>query len=147
MVKRGKQIKDQIDNTFKISIGSVDAKQTKSAYVTISSWAEPIDELLCDHDEYLKVINKLHKDIRRVTYNSLSTKTNKTNRFIVNLDMRETGVSMGVSQFANCEITFLYSNIDHKLIELESELRDICRSVIDEVFMNNQYFKFQLNKR
>ena len=43
-MKCGKKIKLDIDNLYKTQYGTVDNKNFKSTYITLSCWAEPNQE-------------------------------------------------------------------------------------------------------
>ena len=68
-------------------------------------------------------------------------------RYIIDFDMKSSGIRYGKKSFMNCEIT-LYQKLKLKLNEdnLQRELKSIVDNVIKEVFTENQYFSFEKKK-
>ena len=61
-MKRGKEITLDIDTNYKIKLGTVDNKNTKSIYINLSAWGElsPTSDIL----NYDSIIKKLRKEIK-----------------------------------------------------------------------------------
>ena len=63
-MKRGKEITLDIDTNYKIKLGTVDNKNTKSIYINLSAWGElsPNSDIL-NYDSIIKKIKKRNKNI------------------------------------------------------------------------------------
>lgn len=97
-MKIGKEIKINKNKNYNIVFGSVNNKNPKAIYLSISAWAEPLQK---DCENYSRVIKNIHKNLKQVIYNHL---TNNENDFvkentIVDLDMRESGIRYGKRSF------------------------------------------------
>ena len=107
-MKRGKEINLDINPNYKIKIGTVDNKNTKSIYINLSAWGE-----LNNDDEninYEGVINKLRKQIKHNINSDINAKDFHKNKYIVDLDMRPSGIRIDKRSFMSCEITLYQKN-------------------------------------
>jgi hypothetical protein len=71
-------------------------------------------------------------------------------KFIVDLDLRPSGLMEGKKSFLNLEITlFINENdeINFKSKKLKDELRKLINDILSENFQNNEFFDFYLNKK
>ena len=127
----------------KITYGTVDAKSLKSIYLNIQSWVSPKIEF--ENNE--RVVSDLYKAIKNSVYESLDSKLFKPN-YIVDLDLRTSGITFGKKSFMNLEITF-YTNgeLDYKNPSIKNSLKMICREIYKKNFMENQKFEFTLSKK
>lgn len=146
MMKKGKEIKmGKTYMSYKVISGTVDSKNPTSVYINITAWGEPTKD---DIDEYTTVISSLKKDVKSHIYTNLPLSFNKL-KTIVDLDMRESGISYGKRSFMSCEIT-LYQNSRNGTILMGEDLKklmgQITDKVIKEVFDEYPHFKFHKNK-
>ena len=80
-MKRGKELKLDINPNYKIKIGTVDNKNPKSIYINLSAWGE-----LNEDDEeinYDKVISLLRKRIKNNINQNIDIKDLHHNKYIV----------------------------------------------------------------
>jgi len=142
--KKGKKIKINTHSNYKTISGTVDNTNPKSVYVSISSWANP---KIKDELDYDKVLSTINNRIRRTVGNKLNNDLFYSGRYIIDFDMKSSGIRYGKKSFMNCEIT-LYQKLKLKLNEnnLQQELKNIINDVIKEVFTENQYFSFEKTK-
>ena len=147
MTKRGKEIKMNLSDNFNIVCGTEDNKNVKSIYINLSAWGEPTKE---DETNYDRVISRLAKCVKQSTYNYL--KENYADRFlvdrtIVDLDMRESGISFGKRSFMNCEIT-VYQKESSESINDEITLGILTKIIQSSVACLDdfEYFKFHQKK-
>lgn len=145
-MKKGKEIKmGKTYMSYKVISGTVDSKNPTSVYINITAWGEPTKD---DIDEYTTVISSLKKDVKSHIYTNLPLSFNKL-KTIVDLDMRESGISYGKRSFMSCEIT-LYQNSRNGTILMGEDLKklmgQITDKVIKEVFDEYPHFKFHKNK-
>jgi hypothetical protein len=145
LVKKGKQMKLEIFDNYKVNIGTVDNKNPKALYVTISAWGKPIN---LDDDNYTLVIKKLNKEIKKKVYEVLPKNLFDGNRSIVDFEIKESGISYERRSYMNCEITLYKLNnfkIQNNLINDAVKL--VTANVIAEVFDLNPYFTFHKTKK
>ena len=142
--KKGKKIKINTHSNYKTISGTVDNTNPKSVYVSISSWANP---KIKDELDYDKVLSTINNRIRRTVGNKLNNDLFYSGRYIIDFDMKSSGIRYGKKSFMNCEIT-LYQKLKLKLNEnnLQQELKNIINDIIKEVFTENQYFSFEKTK-
>ena len=68
-------------------------------------------------------------------------------KFIVDLDLRTSGLSLKKKSFMNLEINlFLLQQIDFKSTKLKKSLKNLTKEIYSDVFNKNDYFKFYLTK-
>lgn len=145
-MKKGKEIKmGKTYMNYKVISGTVDSKNPTSVYINITAWGEPTSD---DINEYTTVISSLRKVVKTNLYSNLPLSFNKL-KTIVDLDMRESGITYGKRSFMSCEIT-LYQNERNGGILMGEDLKkvmgQITDKVIKEVFDEYPHFKFHKNK-
>lgn len=127
----------------KINYGTVDAKQLKSIYLNIQSWVTPKHEF----ENCNRVVSDLSKSIKNSVYEMIDTGLFKSN-YIVDLDLRTSGITFGKKSFMNLEITFfIIGDIDFKDPKIKFSLKRICREIYYKNFMQNPNFEFTLSKK
>jgi hypothetical protein len=68
-------------------------------------------------------------------------------KFIVDLDLRTSGLQMKKKSFMNLEINlFLIETVDFKSPILKKQIKNLVKSVYGDVLSKNKYFKFYLTK-
>ena len=68
--------------------------------------------------------------------------------YIVDLDLRTSGIVYGKKSFMNLEITlFLSQEVDFKDTILKDKLKRIAKEIYIENFKKNEYFDFTLSKK
>jgi hypothetical protein len=147
MTKRGKEIKMNLSNNYNIVCGTVDNKNAKSIYINLSAWGEPTKDEEINYD---RVISKLAKCVKQSTYNCL--KNNYSDKFfnertIVDLDMRESGITFGKRSFMNCELTIYQKEVSESIND------DVTLEILDKIIKSAvecldefEYFKFYQKK-
>ncbi len=145
LVKKGKQMKLEMFNNYKLIIGTVDNKTPKALYIEISAWGKPINE---DNDDYNTIIKKINKDIKKKVYEALPKNLFDGNRTIVDFEIKESGISNERRSYMNCEIT-LYKLNDFKIQNnlINDSIKLIITKVIEDVFELNTYFTFYKTKK
>lgn len=145
MLKTGKQMKLELLKNYKVSIGTIDNKSPKSMYITISAWGKPkIDGEI----NYSDVIRKMNKQLKTSLFNNISGSLFEPNRSIVDLDMRNSGISFNKKSYMNCEITLFKLN-DFKIQDkkIKEHIKEIINKLIVEVFEESIYFEFYKTKK
>ena len=145
-MKRGKEIKLNINDNYNVVTGTVDNKNPKSIYIVICGWGDPT----LDNDiDYTRVINDINKNIRQTLYNDINKNRFDHNQMVVDLDMRESGIKFNKRSYMCCEIT-LFQN--HPLLPITSEelldnIKDVSNDILNNVFDKNVYFTFHQRKK
>lgn len=142
-MKKGKTSKIQGFNTSKIVYGTVDSINFKSLYLNLQTWVEPKKE----PENWTRIVLNLSRAIKHSVYETLNRNL-FDDSFIVDLDLRSSGLTLGKKSFMNLEINFYLNQeeLDFKSKELKDNLKNIVTRIYDENFNNNDYFNFHLTK-
>lgn len=143
-MSRGKEILLQEDDKFLIKIGTIDNKDPKSIFLTISSWTKPKRE----EDNYERVISNLRKKIKQRIFDEYDDSIFDPFRTIVDLDLRSSGISVSKRSFMFCEITMFQSETK---LPIRSEpvisfFKNVSDNLIKDVFNENSIFEFNKTK-
>jgi hypothetical protein len=122
MKKKGKKLVCDGYDQFTVSYGTVDYTVNKSIYIDITSWVEPLDV-----DNPNRLISSMDKLIRKTVFNNIAGAIFNPKRYITDLDLRESGITLGKRSFMSCNIT-LYMN--EELPNLGTGVNDITNAVI-----------------
>ena len=143
-MKKGKTSKIAGFKTAKVIYGTVDSFNFRSLYLNIQTWVEPIK----DSENWSRVVQNLSRTIKHVVLDSLD-KTIFDDKFIVDLDLRSSGLTLGKKSFLNLEINLYLKeeNLDFKSITLKDTLKKLSKDVFQNGFLENKYFTFYLTKR
>jgi len=138
-MKAGKEIKNNLYESFKVRVGTVNNKVPTSVYIKISGWANPLKE---DNLNYDRVISGLKKKITSRIHDYRSERFHN-NRTIVDLDMRSSGIRFGKKSYTDCEITLFQKELTPvNTPEVKEHLFNITDTLITEVLENDEYFTF-----
>jgi len=143
MKKKGKKfIFAEIEggDNFSMSYGTVDKTTDSSVYLDITSWVEPLFE---DSEDAGAHIKSIRKSIKTCVFENAPKEFNK-NMFIVDLDLRESGIHVGKKSFMSIDIT-LYTNV--KINEIWNN--QSCTKMLTHVFtmlLNDYSDKFVFHK-
>jgi len=142
-MKKGKTSQIQGFKTAKVVYGTVDSVNFKSLYLNIQTWVEP----KINSENWNRIVLNLSRFIKHSVLDSLD-KTLFDNKFIVDLDLRSSGLQKGKKSFLNLEINFYLTGDenDFKSRRLKESLKKICKQVFHDNFTNNENFKLQLTK-
>lgn len=143
-MKKGKTSQLHGFNTAKVIYGTVDSVNLKSLYLNIQTWVEPYDE--CEN--WNRTVLNLSRGVKHSVYESLNKKIFDI-KFILDLDLRSSGLSLGKKSFMNIEINFfmLEENLDFKSKQIKDSLIKITNQIFIDNFHENNYFKFYLTKK
>jgi hypothetical protein len=143
-MKKGKTSKLQGFKTAKVIYGTVDSFELKSIYLNIQTWVEPKIEI----ENWSRVVLNLSRAIKHTIFNCKDNDMFDVN-FLVDLDLRSSGIVMGKKSFLNLEINFFIKDktTDFKSTELKEKLKEITKNIFKENFSNNKYFDFSLTKK
>lgn len=141
-MKKGKTININQYDSLKTFYGTVDSKELKSIYINIQTWVTPLE----DKDSWSNVVNTLTRSIKHSVFSSLDRELFKEN-FIVDLDLRTSGIRKDKKSFMNLEIN-LYTNTssDFKSNEIKESVKKIIKKIYRENIINNRHFNFSCSK-
>lgn len=142
-MKRGKTTKLNGYKQAKIIYGTVDFIELKSIYLNIQSWVEPKK----DTYNWERVVLNFSRSVKHSILDSIDNQV-FDKKFIVDLDLRHSGIQTNKKSFMNIEITFFmsYPNGDFKDKNIKKNLKKIINRVFNENLINNDYFEFYLTK-
>jgi len=143
-MKKGKTSFLQGFKTAKIVYGTVDSINLKSLYLNIQTWVEPIYE--CDN--WTRTVLNLSRSIKHSVYESINKKI-FDEKFIVDLDLRSSGLNLNKKSFMNLEINFyiIQEDLDFKCEEIKQSLQQITEQIFNDNFLKNENFNFYLTKK
>ena len=127
----------------KVIYGTVDSINFKSVYLNIQTWVEPIME----SENWSRVVLNLSRAIRHTIYEILDRNIFEDN-FIVDLDLRVSGLVVGKKSFLNLEVNLYFKDVilDFKSKKLKDLLKIMTKEIMSSNFLNNQHFKLHLRK-
>jgi hypothetical protein len=141
-MKKGKSCALKGYKNLKSTYGTVDSKNLKSIYINIQTWAQP--KILSE--DWAKQVSYLNKQIKNIVSEILDKFIYNQN-FIVDLDLRSSGISHGKRSFLNLEITLFFKEIvDFKSIRVKASVKDIVNTINKEIFNTSKIFDFYLSK-
>ena len=142
-MKKGKSCVMKGYKQIKCSYGTVDSKSLKSIYLNIQSWVEPKGLEM----DWMRPVSIFNKNIKTVLSEIINNNL-FNDKFIVDLDLRTSGISLNKRSFMNLEVTFFVKNdTDFKSSELKNKLKNIISTIEKDCFKNSKYFKFYLTKK
>jgi len=129
--------------TTKVHYGTVDSINLKSLYLNIQTWVEPI----IFSDNWQRIVLNLSRAIKHTLYEILDRSVFQDN-FIVDLDLRSSGLTLKKKSFMNLEINLYVKNqeIDFKSKKLHDVLKQMSKKIISQNLTKNENFKCHLTK-
>jgi len=141
-MKKGKTSKIIGFDSIKVTYGTVDSKNLKSVYLNIQTWATPV----ISSDNWNRVVANLSRNIKHTILDLVDLETFQSN-YIVDLDLRTSGIQLNKKSFMNLEMTFfMKTEIDFKSNELKDKLKQIAKFVYQENMKKNPNFDFTVSK-
>lgn len=143
-MSRGKEMLLNENDKFLIKLGTIDNKNPKSIFLTISSWTRPKRE----EENYDKMVSFLRKKIKQKIHDIQDDKIFNPDRTIVDLDLRSSGISINKKSFMYCEITMF----QNELLPIKSEsivtyFNNISHRLISDVFNEDSFFEYNKTKK
>jgi hypothetical protein len=141
-MKKGKTSKLDLFQDAKCYYGSVDATELKSIYLVLQTWVKPTQE----RDNWERVVGTISRTIKHKVL-EVYNKSLFKEHFIVDLDLRTSGIKVDKASFLNLEITFFTKeNTEFKSENLSNELNHILKEVHNNVLGKSKYFTIQYSK-
>ena len=139
--KLGKEKTVKLNPNFRLKYGTVDALNFKAIYLQMESWVQPINNEV-DHK---KSVSYLKNIAYNVIYNTINRNL-FSDRFIIDLDLRTSGMNVDRRSFMCLEVTlyvkddtqFKSSKITNQSIELLNEMT---------LKLENNNFSFKTTKK
>lgn len=143
-MKKGKTVKLNQYESLKTSFGTVDSKNLKSLYINLQTWVCPVQE----SENWERVVGNLSRNIKHSVYQSINSDF-FSEKFIVDLDLRTSGIQVNKKSFMNLEINFylIDDELDFKSDELKETLQQITQQIFTDNFLDNENFNFYLTKK
>jgi hypothetical protein len=123
------------NDSFRVKYGTIDASKLNALYINVESWVQP--------NEIINFDNKI-RTIRKDIISKLKENLDKTffyENFIVDLDLRSSGLSLNKKSFMFIEVTVYPKKfIKFNSEALTNQVTILALQTIDTVQKNN--FKF-----
>ncbi len=145
-MKLGKEIKLDLLDNYKTKIGTVNNKESKSLYINLCAWGQlsELDENL-NYDYYLR---NVRKKIKQKLNNSLNKDLFHNHKYMVDLDMRTSGLSIEKRSFMSCEITLYQKKyLSLNKPRIVDNTKQIIKDVVTDCLENNSIFTFYRTKK
>lgn len=143
-MKKGKSTKLTGYRSYKVNYGTVDSKSLKSIYLNIQTWVEPKKEI----ESPTRSVSNLSRQIKHTILDYINTSV-FNDKFIVDLDLRSSGIQLNKKSFLNLECFFYLKNenMDFKSTTIKSEIKKITDGIINNNFKKSENYKFYLTKK
>ena len=127
---------------MKTSYGTVDSKNLKSLYINLQTWVLPKDE----YENWARIVGNLSREIKHSVYESLNGELFHEN-FIVDLDLRTSGIQVGKKSFMSLEINLFTKNeLDFKSTIVKDSVKKIIKEIYKNCIIRNTKFLFSSSK-
>jgi hypothetical protein len=143
MIKLGKKLNLSIDDRFRVSYGTTNIKNPTSVYLQMTTWIKPNDE----YDDYNILIKKLTKNFRNTLNISLQNSTFDNRKWIVDLDLRSSGMAKDKKSFMSIDTTLFYHEPQDPFAEDTMKFVKYNCSEWLKVFTNNDEVECFNNKK
>lgn len=142
-MKKGKTARLIGYSNAKVIYGTIDSVELKSVYINIKSWIKPKIE----SDNWERIVLNFNRSLRHLVLECINKKI-FSEKFVLDLDLRHSGISYNKKSFMNLEITLfmLDTKTDFKSKKLKSSLKEITDTIYLFEFLNNKFFEFHLTK-
>lgn len=141
-MKKGKTITLNQYESIKSFYGTVDAKELKSIYLNIQTWVTPLNE----EENWNRVVSLMTREVKHSVLHSINTDLFRPH-FIVDLDLRTSGIRYNKKSFMNLEINlFTKQDGDFKCNEIKDSVKKILKRVYKDNILNNNHFNFSSTK-
>lgn len=141
-MKKGKSCTLKGYKNFKCSYGTVDSKNLKSIYINIQSWVKP----KLHQENWERAVSNFHRKIKNFI-NDVINQFLFDNKFIVDLDLRSSGISNNKKSFMNLELTlFVKGDVEFKSTKIKNSVKEIIDNISKEILKKSDLFTFHLTK-
>ena len=145
-MKLGKEIKLDLLENYNTKIGTVNNKESKSLYLNFCAWGELKEE--GENFNYDFFLSNIRKKIKQKISNTVNKELFHENKYIVDLDMRTSGLNINKRSFMSCEITlYQKKHLPINKINIVENSKKIIYDVVNECLENNPVFTFHKSKK
>ena len=104
-------------------------------YLNLQTWVEPIKNT----ENWNRVVLNLSREIKHIVHNSIDRHLFDDN-FIVDLDLRSSGLSTGKKSFLNLEINIYLKEQEtyFKSIKLRDSLKKMTKDILQQSFYEHE---------
>jgi len=143
-MKKGKTCKISTFKNAKITYGTIDSIELKSIYIVIQTWVQPKDE----YENWNRIVLNMSREIKHIVYEYLDRYFFKDS-FIVDLDLRPSGILYGKRSFLNLDINLYLKqpNVNFKSLRLRESIKNLITNIFQDCFNKSNYFTFHLTKK
>lgn len=143
-MKKGKTSRLNLIDFAKINYGTVDSKKLNSIYINLQTWAQPKEA----NDNWERVVLNLSRSIKHTIHEYINVDLFEEN-FIVDLDLRSSGIQENKKSFLNLEINlFTKDDIsDFKSPVVRKSVETAIAGVLKDNLIQNNYFTFHHSKK
>ena len=141
--KFGKEKKLFTDERFRVKYGTIDAVKLNAVYINVESWVQPRD--IENYESYIRLMRKqimvrVKENIDKVTFNE---------NFIVDLDLRASGMSEDKKSFMFIELTvYPKEKLKFNSTLMFKKMRELSNLIIESLEQNKlNYFSKKSNAR
>jgi hypothetical protein len=125
-MKSGKYVKLPKQDNIALSYGSVNTKQLKSVYLRMQCWVEP----KTDEKNWDAIISLIRREVRMCAFHNINKQYFNDN-YIVDLDLRSSGILTHKRSFLSCEVTlFTRQQMDIKAEEFSHTMKELADKII-----------------
>lgn len=126
----------------KIGYGTINHKELKTIYLSLSSWLDPDDNCT----DYERIVRSSRNKIKKLIYN-LGQDFFRP-ECIVDLDVRTKGIKKEKRSFMNLEITlYVLEQVNIKDKDLKNSMDILMREIIDTCLDDEMLFNFNKKKK
>ena len=142
-MKKGKTSKLNIFDDAKCQYGTVDSKNLKSIYIILQTWVEPNENFL----NWTSITGNIKRQILHTLLEVIDHKIFEK-KYIVDLDLRASGIQKNKKSFLNLEITLFVHTplLEFKSLILRAKLKHILTSIYKDDLKNSKYFTLSKTK-
>jgi len=141
-MKKGKIVKLKGYQSYKVSYGTVDSKNLKSIFINLQTWAEPKKP----SQNWVRTVGLLKRDIKQVVSDFLNEGIFE-NDFIVDLDIRTSGINLSKRSFTNLEcVLFTKNGVEFNDWEIKKSVDEIIQNISKLVLKSSETFDFFYSK-
>ena len=141
--KFGKEKKLFTDERFRVKYGTIDAVKLNAVYINVESWVQPKD--IENYDSYIRLMRKqimvrVKENIDKISFNE---------NFIVDLDLRASGMSEDKKSFMFIELTvYPKEKLKFNSTLMFKKMRELSNLIIESLEQNKlNYFSKKSNAR
>lgn len=142
-MKNGKELKLKLNKNFKTNYGTINNRELKTVYVSISTWVTPTFE----SDDYTKPILQLKQLIKNGVIQNINPQLFKSEYYIVDIDVKGYRLEYGKSNYLNVEITLFTKNKDSVLSScIKNDMNRFVNNVVVSMEKSTN-FNFTISKQ